>query len=58
MKDGTRLMKAMEREYHLCKAGDTLATILYKIHFNGKKIDLLEIIEAIENWNITAGGER
>ena len=58
MKDSTRLMKAMERDGKLCKAGDRMATILYMIHYHGKKQDPSEIEQAIENWNITAGGER
>lgn len=58
MKDSTRLMKAMERDAKLCKAGDRMATILYMIHFHRKKPDSAEIEQAIENWNITAGGER
>jgi hypothetical protein len=58
MKDSTRLMKAMERDAKLCKAGDRMATILYMIHHHGKKVDPIEIEEAIERWNITAGGER
>jgi hypothetical protein len=57
-KDGTRLMKQMVRDAKLCMAGDTLATILYNMIHHGRKVDRIVIEEAIENWNITAGGER
>ena len=57
-KDGTRLMKQMVRDAKLCMAGDKLATILYNMIHHEKKIDQAEIKQAIENWNITAGGER